>query len=252
MKNARITTALLPLLLAATLAISGCTKKPDQSADTAAASDTTQAQQAGSNSPAGSGASSSSAVSSEPGLSRREPSRPAPAPAPQPKVYTVPAGTAIVVRTGATISAKDNNVGDAFNGSLVQPIVVNGVTLVPAGTSVSGTVIAAKGQGRFKGAGDLGITVNTVGPYQVNTSDYEKVQKGKGKRTAGMIGGGAGLGALIGGLAGGGKGAAIGALAGAGAGTAGAAYTGNKNVIIPAESVIRFTLQAPFSVTMQP
>ncbi|MHB1023762.1 MAG: hypothetical protein ACYC46_06175 [Acidobacteriaceae bacterium] len=245
MKNARITTALLPLLLAATLVISGCTKKPDQSADTAAASDTTQAQQAASNS-------SSSTSSAEPGLRRRESSRQGPASAPQPKVYTVPAGTAIAVRTSGTLSARDNNVGDAFSGSLVQPIVVDGVTLVPAGTSVNGTVIAAKGQGRFKGAGDLGITINTVGPYQVTTSDYEKVQKGKGKRTAGMIGGGAGLGALIGGLAGGGKGAAIGALAGAGAGTAGAAYTGNKNVIIPAESVIRFTLQAPFSVTTQP
>ncbi len=51
-----------------------------------------------------------------------------------------------------------------------------------------------------------------------------------------MIGGGAGGGALIGGLAGGGKGALIGGLIGAGAGTAGAAFTGNKDVVIPSES----------------
>src|SRR5438309_2313311 len=81
----------------------------------------------------------------------------------------------------------------------------------------------------------------------VSTNSYEKAQAGKGKRTAGIIGGGAGLGALIGGLAGGGKGAAIGALAGGGAGTAGAAYTGNKDVVIPAESVIAFHLTAPLS-----
>ena len=53
-------------------------------------------------------------------------------------------------------------------------------------------------------------------------------------------------------LAGGGKGALIGGLVGAGAGTAGAAYTGNKNVVIPAESTVTFTLTAPISVTVTP
>ena len=109
-------------------------------------------------------------------------------------------------------------------------------------------MVAAKGRGRFKGAGDLGIEVTSIGNRRVSTSEYEKVQAGKGKRTAGIIGGGAGVGALIGGLAGGGKGALIGGLAGAGAGTAGAAYTGNKDVVIPSESVITFRLTAPVTV----
>jgi hypothetical protein len=87
---------------------------------------------------------------------------------------------------------------------------------------------------------------------RVSTSSYEKEQKGKGKRTAGFIGGGAGGGALIGGLAGGGKGALIGGLIGAGAGTAGAAFTGNKDVVIPSESTITFHLAAPVTVTVQP
>ena len=110
-------------------------------------------------------------------------------------------------------------------------------------------MIAAKGRGRFKGAGDLGIELNSIGGQRVSTSEYEKTQAGKGKRTAGMIGGGTGAGALIGGLAGGGKGALIGGLIGAGAGTAGAAYTGNKDVVISAETVVRFALTAPLSVT---
>jgi hypothetical protein len=59
------------------------------------------------------------------------------------------------------------------------------------------------------------------------------------------VGGGAGLGAIIGGLAGGGKGAAIGVLAGAGAGTAGAAFTGNKDIVLPAESALSFKLLQP-------
>ena len=67
-----------------------------------------------------------------------------------------------------------------------------------------------------------------------------------------MVGGGAGGGALIGGIAGGGKGALIGGLIGAGAGTAGAAFTGNKGVTIPAESVIAFVSSAPITVTLKP
>jgi len=56
------------------------------------------------------------------------------------------------------------------------------------------------------------------------------------------------LGALIGGLAGGGKGAGIGALAGGGAGAGGAAFTGNKDVVLPAESALSFKLEQPIEV----
>jgi hypothetical protein len=184
------------------------------------------------------------------------PPAPAPAPAvppppPPPKQYTVPAGTQLVVRIGQTISAKNSNVGDSFSGTLAQSVVVHGVNLIRAGAPVTGTVVAAKGQGRFKGAGDLGISVRRVGSYTVSTSAYEAVAKGKGKHTAGFIGGGAGGGALIGGLAGGGKGALIGGLVGAGAGTAGAAFTGNKDVTVPAESVVTFSLSEPITVVKE-
>jgi hypothetical protein len=172
----------------------------------------------------------------------------APAPPPPPKQYTVAAGTPLVVRIGQTISAKNSNVGDTFAGTLAQSVVVHGVNVIRAGATVTGTVVAAKGQGRFKGAGDLGIAVRRVGSYSVSTSSYEATAKGKGKRTAGFIGGGGGGGALIGGLAGGGKGALIGGLLGAGAGTAGAAFTGNKDITVPAESVVTFTLATPITV----
>ncbi len=173
----------------------------------------------------------------------------APAPPPPPKQYTVPVGTPIVVRVEQTITAKNASVGDSFSGVLAQSVVVHGVTVIRSGAPVTGVVTAAKGQGRFKGSGDLAIAIKRVGDYPVSTTAYEAVSKGKGKRTAGFIGGGGGGGALIGGLAGGGKGALIGGLLGAGAGTAGAAFTGNKDITVPAESVVTFKLAEPVTVT---
>jgi hypothetical protein len=86
--------------------------------------------------------------------------------------------------------------------------------------------------------------------YDVKTSSVSRSLNGKGKRTATFIGGGAGGGALIGGLAGGGKGALIGAALGAGAGTAGAAYTGEKEIVLPAESTLTFKLAEPVTIKM--
>jgi hypothetical protein len=156
----------------------------------------------------------------------------------------------VVVTITEQISAKNNNVGDRFTGVLAESVKSSGgATIFPRGAHVAGTVVAAKGRGKFKGAGDLAIQVTSISGTEVNVSSYEKTEKGKGKRTAGMIGGGGGGGALIGGLAGGGKGALIGGLIGAGAGTAGAAFTGNKDVVIPSESTISFHLTSSLTVT---
>ncbi len=157
----------------------------------------------------------------------------------------VPAGTDVSVTLTQTLSASRNEVGDHFSGVLARPLEVNGVTIFRAGTPVSGEVVSSKGKGRFKGAGDLGISITSIGREQVETNVYEKNSPGRGKRTTGFIGGGAGLGALIGGLAGGGKGALIGGLAGAGGGTAAGAYTGNRDVVIASESDITFRLTQP-------
>ena len=170
-------------------------------------------------------------------------------PAPKPVLRTIPAGTSIVVRTNQTLQASRNEVGDRFTGTLAESVLVRGGGVAFArGTNVEGTVVASKGRGRFKGSGALGIQLTSVGGERVATSEYEKEEKGRGKRTGALIGGGGGVGALIGGLAGGGKGALIGGLAGAGAGTAGAAYTGNHDVTIPSESLITFSLSSAISI----
>lgn len=160
----------------------------------------------------------------------------------------IPAETTVIIRTNEQLAASSSQPGDGFTGTLERPITVNGNEVFRRGTEVRGTVVASKGRGRFKGSGDLGIELTSIGGYRVQSSEYEQVGKGRGKRTAEYAGGGGGVGALIGGLAGGGKGALIGALAGAGAGTAADAYTGNRDVVIPAESSVSFTLLAPVRV----
>ena len=164
------------------------------------------------------------------------------APPPPPARPSIPAGTTVGIRVNQTLAASRNEVGDRWTGELSRPIVVHGETVFAAGTPVAGEVVSSKGKGRFKGAGDLGISMTAIGHESVETNVYEVSAKGRGKRTAGFVGGGAGLGALIGGLAGGGKGALIGGLAGAGGGTAASAYTGNRDVVIRAETPITFRL----------
>lgn len=159
----------------------------------------------------------------------------------------IPAGTVLTVRLGETLGSKISTTGQGFSATFAEPLMVNGTELAARGASASGTVVDAQPLGKFKGGARLELRLNSVTlkgqQVAVNTSIVDREIKGKGKRSAVMIGGGAGLGALIGGLAGGGKGAAIGAGAGAAAGTGGTYFTGNKEIVLPAESALTFKLR---------
>jgi hypothetical protein len=168
------------------------------------------------------------------------------------KSLIVPAGTVITVRLRQAVGSKISQPGQSFTATVATPVEVDAKTLISSGASATGTVVDAKPLGRFKGGAVLRLKLDSVEvngkEHRVETSALVRSAKGKGKRTAVMAGGGAGLGALIGGLAGGGKGAAIGALAGGGAGTAGAAFTGNKDIVLPAESALSFRLEQPLEI----
>jgi hypothetical protein len=165
----------------------------------------------------------------------------------------IPEGKVITVRTAQALGSKISQSGDTFTATVAQPVEVDGTVVIPDGARATGTVVAAHPLGRFKGGAMLELRLTSVEmnghSVPVQTSAVARSEKGKGKRSATLIGGGAGLGAIIGGIAGGGKGAAIGALAGAGAGTAGTALTGNKEIELPAEYALSFKLQKSVEVT---
>lgn len=164
----------------------------------------------------------------------------------------VPSGATVTVSLGSALGSKLSQPGQTFTGSVAKDVMVEGAVAIPQGATVSGTVTDAKPLGKLAGGAVLQVRLDSI---TVNGSDMP-VQaalrtfsaKGKGKRTAVMSGGGAALGGIIGGLAGGGKGAAIGILAGGGAGAGGAALTGNKDVVLPAESAVAFQLTQALEV----
>lgn len=192
-----------------------------------------------------------------PGTPATQPGAPAaqpavtPAPGANPVVVpadvNVPAGTSLAIRINQHISVKTSHAGDRFDGELAEPVVgANDRVVIPKGTPVGGVVEESHKRGHFKGASILqlrltSLTLNGT-RYPIASSDLTRTKKGKGKRSAAMIGGGTGLGMLIGGVATGGTGLLIGGLAGAGAGTAAAGLTGNGDIDIPSESIVRFKL----------
>lgn len=164
----------------------------------------------------------------------------------KPQPVIVPAGTSITVSLGSALGSKLSNGGDTFKGTVAKDITVGNQVVIPSGSPVTGTVVDAKPLGRFKGGAALDIRLTSINlngyDMQVQTAAKSFTAKGKGKRTAVLTGGGAALGGIIGALAGGGKGAAIGLAAGAGAGAGGSAFTGNKEIVLPAESDVTFEL----------
>jgi len=175
--------------------------------------------------------------------------------APPPPPVVVDAGQTLTVTLNQSISTKTNNTGDHFDASVAEPVTVNGAVVIPQGTTASGTVVEAKSAGHLNGSAELALTLDSITvngqTYSVQTSEFEEVTKGRGKRSLIGGGGGAAFGAIVGALAGGGKGAAVGALAGGGAGTAGAAFTGKRDFALPAETRLHFRLKEPVTINQQ-
>jgi len=168
------------------------------------------------------------------------------------KRVTVPAGTRVLVRMIDSIDSSKQKTGFRFTASLEANLQAEDMVVAPRGTTVYGQLVNASSAGRMSGSSNLTLELTDImingSTYPMLTSSYEIKGKGEGGNTAKKVLGGAGLGALIGGIAGGGKGAGIGALAGAGAGTAVAASKKGEQLQIPSETLLEFRLEQPVSL----
>ena len=174
----------------------------------------------------------------------------------EPASVTIPAGTHISVRTIDSIDSAENHVGDRFQASLEEPLIVDGNVLIPKDADVYGRLAESKESGTFSGRSQLrleltGIVVNGQ-TIPLVTGEYELTGKSRGASTAKRTVGGAAFGSLIGALAGGGEGAAVGAAVGAGVGAGSETITKGDQVKVPSETLIDFTLEQEVLVPTSP
>ncbi len=164
---------------------------------------------------------------------------------------TIPSGTEIAVRTIDRIESKRTELNREYKGSLDDPVIVDGVTVIPANTAAILRVAEVKNP--RMGHASLSLTLAAVvidgQRIDVSTENVDSRSGSKAKRTAVGGAGGAAVGAGIGALAGGAVGAGIGAGIGAGAGALGGMMTG-KGVEIASET--RFSYKLTRAVTVAP
>ena len=174
---------------------------------------------------------------------------PAPAaPAPRPAaavVLTVPAGTQITVRTIDAIDGNTARAGARYRASVDDPVMVGSQTAVPRGANCTLEVVALEqGQGMALRLRDINVGGKAYG----TSTSYAEVEAAGTSKTKKAVRRGVGLGALgagIGAIAGGGEGAAIGAAVGAGVGAISAAGAKGKQINLPSETRVIFSLTAP-------
>ena len=167
---------------------------------------------------------------------------------------TTAAGTWITIRVNQPLSTDHNQVGDAFTGTLVEPIVANGRVLARRGQMVAGRVTEVEKAGRVKGVSHLGVElteVQLVDGRQVPIHTQFVSRRGDTSvgRDAAAIGTTSGVGAAIGAAVDGGFGAGMGAIGGAVVSTIGVLATRGHPTVIYPEMALTFRLQAPITVS---
>jgi hypothetical protein len=173
------------------------------------------------------------------------------------KTYVVPAGAELSVRMEDTVDSETAAEGQIFAAELTQDVLdAEGNVVIPDGSNAQIVIKSASRGGRFHGASDLVLDLQSVSVggrrYQISAVDIERKGResvGVNKRTAVFTGAGAAIGAVIGALGGGGKGAAIGAASGAGAGAIAQVVTSGNSIRVPVETILTFRLDQALRVT---
>jgi hypothetical protein len=165
---------------------------------------------------------------------------------------TIPDNTVMDVTLNTALASDTSRVEQRVNGTVASPVVVDGVTVIPAGSALSGHVTNVKESGKVKGRAQIGFrfTRLTVGgtSYDVDTKPFSYMAEATKKDDAVKIGVGAGAGALVGAIAGGKKGAAIGSAIGAGAGTGVVLATDGKEIRLAEGRKLKVSLTNPLTI----
>ena len=163
----------------------------------------------------------------------------------EPKI-TVPSGTSLRVVLQQGVGTDSSTPGSEFSAVLAAPLVIDGKKVLDQGAAVSGRVVDVKKAGRVKGRATLSLALTSVEHggqnVPIETRTFVGVAKDNKKRDAAIIGGGAGVGAVIGAIAGGGKGAATGAAVVGAGGTGAVLATRGDDLHYPPESRLNFVL----------
>jgi glucose/arabinose dehydrogenase len=177
--------------------------------------------------------------------------------APAVREITLPAGTRLPVVLDTGVGSDTSRAEQPVHAHIARPIVVNGQTVLPAGTRVSGVVTDARRSGKVKGLAHVGMRFDTLVPrgdderYRIHTTAVGRTPQSTKKKDALEIGAPAAGGAIIGAIIGGKKGAAIGTAAGGGAGTAVVLSTRGKEVHLPKGSALTLRLSEPVTIRIR-
>lgn len=159
---------------------------------------------------------------------------------------TIPADTVLLVELQNRLSSDVSQSGDRFEARVIEPPDYEGA-------EVGGRIVRVTRPGKVRGTAELQLTFDQIrfdggewqdfsaqltqvvsrgGDDSVGEVDAEGGVRGRSstKEDVAKVGAGAGIGAVIGGIAGGGKGAAIGAILGGGASAGGVMTQRGKEI----------------------
>ena len=169
---------------------------------------------------------------------------------------SAPAGETFRVQLRQEISTRDNQPGDIFVATLIDPLIGGRHVVMPASIPIRGEVTAVQKSGQPGEPAIIKINFLEIlyegKAYPVSVTVVEADPKSRSRYSTGdkaaRIGGGAGAGAIIGAIIGKGKGAVIGAAIGAATGTAITLATEDVDAVLEAGAILKLRLDKPFSV----
>jgi len=178
---------------------------------------------------------------------------------PAPTSYTLRAGTEMSLSANDSITTRSAKAGDAFTATVSETVRdASGHVVIPAGSTVSGTIVHADPAPNPRASGELDLAVTSVTvrgrAYTVagTVESKDTVMQGRGVTAAdaAKVGGGAAIGAIAGRLLGGNKkGTILGGVAGAAAGAGAAARSRDVDVVLPKGAGIRLRLASALTVS---